>query len=392
VRGKRIAGGQYDQLTHDYLVPSLREWLTRKQKQTRRGRAELRLADRAALWSGKPENRHLPAWWEWLNIRLYTRQRDWTAPQRQMMRQAGRYHGVRALALALLLLLIGCGAWEGHAYLQAQRLGHAVLVANTEDVPAIVQEMAPYRRYLNASLRQAYVEAKGHGDRRKQLHASLALLPVDDNQVPYLQGRLLEGEPQEVVVIRTLLRPYRDRVSAELWPVLLDRSQDMRKRLRAACALAELSADDPRWKEVQGDVAERLVAENAFVIGHWAKALEPVRQLLLAPLGGLLVQEGRSPAQRSIMARLYGDYAAEQPAAFGLLEEVLARKAGADATAEDKLKLARQQANAAVALAAMGRWEKVVPLLQHSSDPTLRSYLIDRLGPGGWKRGRCCRC
>ena len=36
------------QLTHDYLVPALREWLTRKQKETRRGRAELRLAKRAA--------------------------------------------------------------------------------------------------------------------------------------------------------------------------------------------------------------------------------------------------------------------------------------------------------------------------------------------------------
>jgi hypothetical protein len=33
----------------------------RKQKETRRGRAELRLAERAALWASKPENRHLPA-------------------------------------------------------------------------------------------------------------------------------------------------------------------------------------------------------------------------------------------------------------------------------------------------------------------------------------------
>jgi hypothetical protein len=37
-------GEQYYQLTHDYLVPSLRSWLTRMQKETRRGRAELRLA------------------------------------------------------------------------------------------------------------------------------------------------------------------------------------------------------------------------------------------------------------------------------------------------------------------------------------------------------------
>jgi hypothetical protein len=33
------AGAKYYQLTHDYLVPSLQDWLTRKQKETRRGRA-----------------------------------------------------------------------------------------------------------------------------------------------------------------------------------------------------------------------------------------------------------------------------------------------------------------------------------------------------------------
>ena len=45
------AGQKYYQLTHDYLVPSLRDWLTRKQKETRRGRAELLLADRTELWN-----------------------------------------------------------------------------------------------------------------------------------------------------------------------------------------------------------------------------------------------------------------------------------------------------------------------------------------------------
>src|SRR5271157_4957567 len=56
--------GKFYQLTHDYLVPSLREWLTRKQKETRRGRAELRLAERSALWNAKPENRLLASFWE----------------------------------------------------------------------------------------------------------------------------------------------------------------------------------------------------------------------------------------------------------------------------------------------------------------------------------------
>ena len=60
-------GHKYYQLTHDYLVHSLRDWLTRKQRETRRGRAELKLAERAAIWESKPENRNLPSLLEWAN-------------------------------------------------------------------------------------------------------------------------------------------------------------------------------------------------------------------------------------------------------------------------------------------------------------------------------------
>jgi hypothetical protein len=43
----------------------------------------------------------------------------------------------------------------------------------------------------------------------------------------------------------------------------------------------------------------------------------------------------------------------------------------------------KRQANVGAALAAMGRGEKVWPLLKHSPDPTRRSFLIDRLAAGG---------
>lgn len=60
------------QLTHDYLVPSLREWLNRKQRETKKGRAELKLAERAATWGTNQENRQLPTLLEWLQIRRWT--------------------------------------------------------------------------------------------------------------------------------------------------------------------------------------------------------------------------------------------------------------------------------------------------------------------------------
>ena len=44
-------------------------------------------------------------------------------------------------------------------------------------------------------LHDAQAQAEKDNDRRKQLHASLALLPVDATQVEYLYGRLLDAEP-----------------------------------------------------------------------------------------------------------------------------------------------------------------------------------------------------
>ena len=96
------AARKYYQLTHDYLVHSLRDWLTRKQKETRRGRAELLLADRAVVWNARRENRQLPSLWEWLNIRLLTSADGWTPLQRQMMRTALWYHALRSGVWLLL--------------------------------------------------------------------------------------------------------------------------------------------------------------------------------------------------------------------------------------------------------------------------------------------------
>ena len=95
-------------------MPALREWLTRKQKETRRGRAELLLADRASVWNARPEHRQLPSLWQWLQIRWLTSPSSWTTPQRKMMRHATRYQLVRCLLVAVAL-----GALAGRGVVSA---------------------------------------------------------------------------------------------------------------------------------------------------------------------------------------------------------------------------------------------------------------------------------
>jgi serine/threonine protein kinase len=104
-----LSAFRYYQLTHDYLVPALREWLTRKQRETRQGRAELKLEERFAIWNVKRESKQLPTFTEWLSIQLLTESKSWTQSQRAMMKQASRVHGFRWGGLLLLLMMMGTG-------------------------------------------------------------------------------------------------------------------------------------------------------------------------------------------------------------------------------------------------------------------------------------------
>jgi serine/threonine protein kinase len=371
-------GAKSYQLTHDYLVPALRDWLTRKQKETRRGRAELRLAERAALWQSKPENRHLPAWWEWLNIRLLTRKKDWTPPQRSMMRRAARFHATRGAVLAALLaaaVLAGASVWgqvrEQRGQDQAAALVRALTAADTADVPKLVEEIGPYRRRADPLLRRAVAGAPA--DSKEHLHAALALLPADGGQADSLAERLLAGRPDEVRVIREALRGHGDDLAQRYWAVLLHDGEGKPRRLRAACALALFAADDPRWAAVGDEVARCLAGENLLLLRDWAELLAPVRAHVVPHLVRRLVEADAETFPASLaLVRAYPEDA------VGALHGQLQRTVPPAASTEDRQALAGQQAQAAVALLHLGRPEPVWPLFHQGEDPTCRTYLIHR--------------
>jgi eukaryotic-like serine/threonine-protein kinase len=410
--------GQYYQLTHDYVVHSLRDWLTRKQRETRRGRAELRLAERSAMWNARPENRHLPSALEWANIRLLTKKKDWTDPQRRMMKRAARVHGVRGLTLATALVLLVWGGYEVNGRVRAQMLRDKVLASPLTDVPGVVVELKPFRRWIDPLLRQAYAEATGAETSQKQLNAALALLPVDDMQLPYLRDRLLRADAQDISVIRQSLAGHKDTLVAECWRVLEKPTQeDLSRQLQAASALAIYDPQNPRWASVCTDVANRLVAENAYVVGRWVDALRPVAKQMSDPLKAVFQDEKRGESERALAASALAEYVSNQPDELAelmmdatenqfaalfprvlsqadrtapLLEIELGKRppsatgkerSDVDSKAWDKFY--KRQANAAFALIRLGRKEKSWPMLKHSPDPSLRSYLVHRLGPLG---------
>ena len=311
---KTPVGEKFFLLTHDYLVPSIREWLTRKQKETRRGRAELRLVDRSSLWNAKPENRHLPSLLEWTNIGLLTKQKDWTEPQRKMMRRAGRVHGLRGLGLAVLIALVSWGGMEGYGRLRASALVESLQSCVTSDVPAIVKELSGYRRWADPQLvRVAQELARAQetdAQRREHLHASLALLPVDPSQVDYLFNRLLSATENELPVLRDALKTHQSTLTPKLWTVLESAKPDA-GLLPAASALASYDPDNARWESAGGKVAQALVSVNSIYLGNWLEYLTDVRSKLTAPLATIFRDRNRSESDRAQATDILTLYASD---------------------------------------------------------------------------------
>src|SRR5262249_16853105 len=148
----------------------------------------------------------------------------------------------------------------GHGTLKAHALRDRLLDANINEVPTIVEDMRPYRRWLDTLLHDAYTQPEKDQDRRKQLPTSLALLPVDASQVKYLKEALLNADRGEVAVIRDALFPHKDQLVGELWTVVETPPKDKEsQRLRAAAALTKYDPESKRWNKVGVDVADDLV-------------------------------------------------------------------------------------------------------------------------------------
>ncbi len=404
-----IPVGQFYQLTHDYLVPVLRVWLTHKQKETRRGRAELLLADRASVWNARQENHQLPSLLQWVQIRSLTRKKNWTEPQWKMMRRATSFHGRRLLAAAVILAMLVWGGYEVHGRLQAATLLRSLSDAAASQVPKIVQDMAAYRKWVDWQLHDMYARAEQENDRRMQLHASLALIPVDETHVEYLFSRLLDAEPDEFLVVRDALHAHQSKLLDRLWAVVEKPEQSKEhQRLRAAAALADYDSENHRWETPAKKVVEDLVTVNADYLGFWTEAFRPVKKVLLPVLCEVFRDcRPERTAERTVATNLLANYGADHPAiladllmdsdeqqfarlylgathsslAVVLLDQELDRNSPLDATDTMKEQLAKRKANAAIALLRRKRPEKVWSFLKQSPDPRTRSYLVHRFGP-----------
>lgn len=309
------------QLTHDYLVPSLRDWLTRKQRETRRGRAELRLAERAAAYQAKPDPRQLPGWWEWANIVLYTRRPKWTPSERNMMRSASRRRLFQATVAIVLASVAGLSGFELRRRTIADAGVQRLLVAPIQSVPTIVAELQPYKRYSDLKLRAVLASDSGATD-AERLRAAVGLLATDASQSQAIYEAMLAAPADEARVLIGVLESQSDKWTETLWTRLSDSAAPRASRLRAAMALADYDptagakAGD-RWQADASFVVDEILSEARQDPSQYESlvaGMAPVSTSLIAPLRVVFRDDQRNPTDRELATAILARYAADDVA------------------------------------------------------------------------------
>jgi formylglycine-generating enzyme required for sulfatase activity len=401
------------QLAHDYLVGSVRQWIERKQQETRSGRARRLLTSTAALWVERPGPRRLPSLFEWVGILGLTRPRSWSPVESRMMRAAAWHYLVRLVVISLAVGVLGVVYESARDRIEVEERFNLVRTAKLATLPDLFPKLDPFHRQIAPRL--VALEASPDTDPLQRAVATALLHRYEptERRAVAIRARLLKADPDELALERTALAAQPSGAGiGTLWALAGDAGAQPSERLRAAAALAALDPTAGQWRGVAPAVVAALRAEDRAAIHRWAGLLDPARWAVAPALEAALLDSGAERSLRaaaavalteihgtlhpdaSALARLLPDAPGEvfpamvhavgrlgrSEAAAATLDQILAgvmSTPSADDTARDQA--ARREARTVVALAAVGYPERVWPRLVHRDDPRVRSALIDQL-------------
>lgn len=303
---------QVYQLTHDFLVPSIRQWLECHLRETRVGRAYLLLQEQAELWNSRPSHRLLPSLLEFVGLWFQTHHRQWTSPQKRMMRAASR-RLLRQSCIAFSVLCVGTfvGALAYHGIQRQSASSYAgvlfskLLDVSAQDVPAVVREMTGYREWIDPWLDK--LASDESQPVRNRVRAALARLPTSAGLVDWLVEQLVSEQlpPGDFGVILNALANHSEGCDELLRRKLADVSLTPRVRFRIACALARFDDTSELWSGLSREIADSLLQEPTAYSSLWIETLKPVAKQLREPVRIGLVNARSLEAARNGVQALY---------------------------------------------------------------------------------------
>ena len=385
------SGKDYYQLTHDYLVPSLRRWLYQKQRETMRGRAQLRLDERFATWSRTRENRFLPSIGEYINVRTMTRPADWSKGERELMRKSDRVYGLGFLVVLSTLLIVGWVGFNSYNEIRADSLAKRVVETETADVPGLITEIN--ESGLRERVAQKLDSFDLAGDPRKELNVDLTLSFRTENRNRLWQRLITEASAQQVPYIANSIRPS-EQESELLWQTLRKPSSrdDDLSRLRAAAAQSFWFPTDSRWQDVSTRVAESVLIQGNLYADDWTIVMSGIDEHLFRGLIHQVVDwrfaNRDSQVDAALAVSLLRKHASESSGLVEHMESLVkdydlaSRNIDLNNATRQQVETwqseAQKQANVATVLVALGNLQRITGLLDSKSHEWTRKLLIEQ--------------
>lgn len=289
-----LGNGISYQLTHDFLVTSIRDWLALNLSRTVAGRAELRLDERTRNWDILRQNRYLPSFGEWLQILTWTKRKNWLVNQKEMMAHAGRYYGTRTLLISAVGMLLLCGCWIGVSQiLQRQRIeGEGSLFAQQvidqpmEFIPNLIEaERASGSVHLPALFKQREVNLTA--EKRLRVEAALLTLGDDHQAFDYLKENWGVMPPQLVSMTAPQMLAHDKQFAEQTHKILIvpEAIQSRQAELAYWGALANYESPSFSWDNSH---ANRVIQCFRFLeigeVNRWVSIFPAQRPLFIHEL------------------------------------------------------------------------------------------------------------
>lgn len=262
------------QLSHDFLVPSIRSWLSDQQRRTRRGRAKLLLAERAGHWQVGRDRRHLPHFFEWLNILLFTNWRRWSDAETRMMKRASR--GL-LLTTALVFLSLFVVAWPVRIWQRnqtADQLVDSIANARADALPDRIQAVSEYAAEARPLLLRRF-------DRRvktrEQLHIAMAMCQLGEDVTPYLIAGVTWAPNDEC---RNLVDAFRKQPDVFRSQLASQESEDLKHKARWAICAIYLDKDSLATKMLTATGNPQPRTELIHTLPNWHGDLSTITACL----------------------------------------------------------------------------------------------------------------
>jgi len=170
----------------------------------------------------------------------------------------------------------------------------ALLSVRYQELPAVIESFAGHEAAVYPRICELLAEADSGLDDaslERSWRLRLALVPSDGDHAIWLIDHLEIPDPDEIVVVREILRLHSDALTEPLWKIACLLPRDPQNAFRAAVMLAEYAPDDARWVGIATLMATKLVAQNQLYLRTWMDALRPVADILLDPLINIVADD-----------------------------------------------------------------------------------------------------